>query len=60
MEEIEGTFIIDSILCKKKKNQCIHASILGPFKLKRCFPRQLSVSALQFCVCISSKGPVAP
>lgn len=50
-EEIEGTFIIDSILCKKKK--CIHASALGPFKLKRCFPLQLSASALQFSVCLA-------
>lgn len=52
MEEIEGTFIIDSILCKKKKkrkNQCIHASILGPFKLKMFSPSVVCISPAVLC-----------
>lgn len=53
-EEIEGTFIIDSILCKKKVHSCLSS---GPLQAEKMFsPSAVCISPAVLCV----PSPVAP
>ena len=51
MEEIEGTFLIDSILCKKKKKKSVHPCLnSGPLQAKKMFsPSVVCISPAVLC-----------